>query len=132
MGQEESELHSNPRVQVIRASEAGSRPIADERGTLQPISLPDSRSEMDVHVISLKGGGRDGAFHYHSTAENLYYVLEGTLRLRLATGDVEASAGDAVWIPPGLPHGVSVGSTPARLLEVYWPAPADYVVVPEG
>ena len=99
---------------------------------LQPIPLPDSASQMDVHVISLVAGGRDGAFHYHSTAENLYYVLEGTLRLRLVDGDVEASAGDAVWIPAGVPHGVSVGSEAARLLEIYWPAPADYVVVPEG
>jgi mannose-6-phosphate isomerase-like protein (cupin superfamily) len=87
---------------------------------------------MDMHVIALTKDSRDGPFHYHSEAENVYYVLEGRLRLRLGDGHIEASAGDAVWIPPGLPHGVSVdGNGPVRLLEVYWPAPADYVVVPE-
>jgi mannose-6-phosphate isomerase-like protein (cupin superfamily) len=87
---------------------------------------------MDMHVIALGADSRDGPFHYHSASENVYYVLAGTLRLRLANEHVVVSEGDAVWIPAGLPHGVSVdGSGPVRLLEVYWPAPADYVIVQE-
>lgn len=83
---------------------------------------------MDVHVITLRPDGPDGAFHYHSSSENLYYVLGGQMRIRLNGDDVVLAAGDVAWIPPGLPHGVSIdGSEPVRLLEIYWPAPADFV-----
>jgi mannose-6-phosphate isomerase-like protein (cupin superfamily) len=103
-----------------------------DRGTIQPIPYPDSHSGMDMHVISLNADSKDGPFHYHSTSENFYYVLSGTVRLRLKDGPLLLSAGDSAWLPAGLPHGVSVdGAEPVKLLEVYWPAPADYVMVEE-
>jgi mannose-6-phosphate isomerase-like protein (cupin superfamily) len=87
---------------------------------------------MDLHVIELDPAGRDGAFHYHSRAENFYFILEGSIQLRLRGEALTLSSGDCVWIPPGLPHGVSLRSgEPARLLEIYWPAPADFVPVEE-
>lgn len=119
-------------MHVVRKTEAPTRDLPDERGTVRAIPLPNSRSEMDVHVIDLRSDGPDGAVHYHSSSENLYYVLEGQMRIRLGDGDVVLGPGDAAWIPPGLPHGVSVGgSEPVRLLEIYWPGPADFVRVQE-
>jgi mannose-6-phosphate isomerase-like protein (cupin superfamily) len=117
---------------VLRAAEAEWTPLADGRGSVRQLDIAESAAGMDLHIIELDPAGKDGAFHYHSKAENFYVILEGSIGLRLRGEVVSLSVGDCVWIPPELPHGVSVQSTErARLLEIYWPAPADYVPVEE-
>src|SRR6266853_2405372 len=42
--------------------------------------------------------------HLHRSDEEAWYVLEGTLCVRVGTDVVEASAGSAVFVPRGTPH----------------------------
>lgn len=55
------------------------------------------------------GGGGEGRplyqapLHLHEEDE-AWYVLEGTLRVRVADEEVEVSAGGAVIVPGGTPH----------------------------
>jgi mannose-6-phosphate isomerase-like protein (cupin superfamily) len=132
VGEEDSELHEAPQLRVLRGQGAAWGPLANERGRVRQLDIGESAAGMDMHVIELDPAGPDGPFHYHSRAENFYVILEGSIVLRLRGDAVTLSEGDAVWIPPELPHGVSVRSGErARLLEIYWPAPADYVSVEE-
>lgn len=86
-----------------------------------------------MHVIELTPGGPNGRFHFHSRNENIYLILEGTIELRLADRVESLSAGDSAWIPPGVPHAVAADpAVGARLLEIYWPAPSDFVEVVAG
>lgn len=42
--------------------------------------------------------------HYHPRAEEIYYILRGQARMRLAGEDRTAAPGDAILIPPGQRH----------------------------
>jgi mannose-6-phosphate isomerase-like protein (cupin superfamily) len=91
---------------------------------------PVDGSKLDVHVIELDPGGAPGHFHLHSTSENIYVVIAGAISVRHANGTIRLGAGDAVRFPPGVPHAATViGARPARLIEIYAPAPSDFVLV---
>jgi mannose-6-phosphate isomerase-like protein (cupin superfamily) len=58
-------------------------------------------------------------FHLHHADDECWYVLDGRLGFRLGDDEVEAGAGDAVFVPAGTPH-------------AYWNAqdgPTRYVLV---
>ena len=42
--------------------------------------------------------------HLHRNDDEAWYVLEGTLRVRVSKEEVEASAGSAVFVPRGTAH----------------------------
>lgn len=57
--------------------------------------------------------------HLHRSDDEAWYVLEGILRVRVGTEEIEAHAGSAVFVPRGTPH-------------TYWnpgPAPTRYLLV---
>jgi len=57
--------------------------------------------------------------HLHRSDDEAWYVLEGLLRVRVGTEEVEARASSAVFVPRGTPH-------------TYWnpgPAPTRYLLV---
>lgn len=57
--------------------------------------------------------------HVHFRDDEAWYVLEGTLRVRVGEDDVEARAGSAVLVPRGTPHTYwNPEATPTRYLLV--------------
>ena len=61
--------------------------------------------------------------HTHAVEDEMWQVLEGTLRFRLGEHDAEAPAGTFVFVPRGTPHAfVNVGAEPARILVMFTPA----------
>ena len=55
--------------------------------------------------------------HVHFRDDEAWYVLEGTLRVRVGEDEVEARAGSAVLVPRGTPHTYwNPEPTPARYL----------------
>ena len=57
--------------------------------------------------------------HLHRSDDEAWYVLEGTLRVRVGKEVVEAGAGAAVFVPRGTPHTYwNPGPDPARYLLV--------------
>ncbi len=42
--------------------------------------------------------------HIHHSDDGAWHVLEGSLRFRLADGEVDAPAGTTVFVPAGSPH----------------------------
>ena len=60
--------------------------------------------------------------HLHLADDEAWYVLEGTLRVRLGDDEIEAPAGTAVLGPRGTPHTYwNPGPGPARYLLVMRP-----------
>ncbi len=61
--------------------------------------------------------------HYHERLHDMFYVLEGTLTVRLGGETVEAGAGTFVCVPPGVVHTFSnPGEEPVRFLNFNTPA----------
>ena len=55
--------------------------------------------------------------HYHVKTEEIYYITQGTGRMRIENEVREVRAGDAVAIPPGVRHKLwNTGTEPLRLL----------------
>ena len=62
--------------------------------------------------------------HVHDKQDKFYYVVEGEGRFWLAEEEVPATAGDIVWAPAGLRHGVeNKGDGRLTLLVGIAPAP---------
>jgi len=45
--------------------------------------------------------------HYHPQTEEIYYILEGTGRMRIGDAVREVAPGDAIAIPPGAVHTIT-------------------------
>jgi quercetin dioxygenase-like cupin family protein len=67
--------------------------------------------------------GQGPPYHVHDTLDELIYVLEGSLRVRLVDRIEDAEAGAFVFIPRGLPHTwEGYGDRAVRFLVVVAPA----------
>jgi quercetin dioxygenase-like cupin family protein len=61
--------------------------------------------------------------HIHPRQDEFIYMLEGTFDLQLGDAKVQASAGDLVRMPRGIPHSYANNTaTPTRAL--FWVSPA--------
>jgi mannose-6-phosphate isomerase-like protein (cupin superfamily) len=61
--------------------------------------------------------------HVHPNADEIWYVLEGTFRVRLDDAIEDAPSGTFVFIPRGVPHTwQNVGAAPGRFLAILTPA----------
>lgn len=55
--------------------------------------------------------------HFHRLAEEIYFITHGRGRIRVGEEIAEVHPGDAVAIPPGVPHKLwNTGAEPLRLL----------------
>jgi mannose-6-phosphate isomerase-like protein (cupin superfamily) len=55
--------------------------------------------------------------HYHRLTEEIYFITEGTGRMRIGSEERDVVEGDAIAIPPGLIHKLwNTGSGDLRLL----------------
>jgi quercetin dioxygenase-like cupin family protein len=69
--------------------------------------------------------GEGPPLHLHASEDEVLYVLDGRLRVRLEEEIHEAPAGTFVFIPRGLPHTwQNAGEREARLLVLFTPATA--------
>jgi quercetin dioxygenase-like cupin family protein len=67
--------------------------------------------------------GQGPPLHIHALLDEVIYVLDGAIRVRLGDRVERAAAGACVFIPRGTPHTWAVASDgPARLLVVIAPA----------
>jgi hypothetical protein len=49
-------------------------------------------------------GSGPSYMHIHRSDDEAWHVLKGSLRFRLADGEVDAPAGTTVFVPAGAPH----------------------------
>jgi quercetin dioxygenase-like cupin family protein len=72
---------------------------------------------------AINAPGQGPPLHLHSRLDELIYVIDGTIRVRLEDRVERAAAGAYVFIPRGTPHTWTVdGDDTARLLVVVAPA----------
>jgi quercetin dioxygenase-like cupin family protein len=69
-------------------------------------------------IESLAPEGDSPPLHVHGTEDELFHVLEGTLRVRLGDDELVLEAGESVLAPKGVPHTYRVESRQARCLVV--------------
>lgn len=61
--------------------------------------------------------------HIHETCDESWWIIEGSLRFRLADEIAEAPVGSFVFVPRGTPHCFqNAGDVPARILVLFTPS----------
>ena len=106
-----------------------------DHGELRDLSARFGAEQLQFNVIKFDPG-EGGPLHYHvDPIEEYYFVLEGSLEIRIGDDVVEADAGTVAFAPPGvLQQPTNTGDDPAWLLSISAPrleATADGVVVVE-
>jgi len=98
-------------------------------GQLIEIRLDGARTGGALMVLEATiapGGGADE--HVHHNEDEGVVVLEGELELTLAGETRTVRAGDAAWMPRGVPHAFrNAGGAPARALGIATPAGLEHL-----
>ena len=82
----------------------------------------DGDGTLSLTEVPLAPGFAGPAPHRHRTLVDSFYVLEGTVTVRLGDEAITATAGSYVFVPPGNVHTFSNGAEePARLLNLMAP-----------
>ena len=71
--------------------------LAHRNSTIRNQSLAEARLPVGASTTA----------HYHPRTEEIYYILEGRGRMRLASELRDVAPGDAIAIPPGLVHQIT-------------------------
>lgn len=118
---------------VVRAADRGAAELRYGRGFVDRIVGPEiGATNVDLHVNRILAGSARGPYHLHPDGENVYLVLSGAVRVRVAGVDHDLGPDDAAFIPAGVPHSASnIGSVDAELIEIYAPAKPGFVEVTE-
>jgi mannose-6-phosphate isomerase-like protein (cupin superfamily) len=116
-------------VRVRRLSEAA----VEERGRLRSHFLLDAGDlgsrNLTVTWVDVPPGGEQRA-HWHPDSEQVYVIVRGSGRMRVAGDSEPVTEGDLVFIPPGAEHGIvndtseplvyiSAASPPISMAELY-------------
>ena len=82
------------------------------------------RSDALLVGLNCLEPGQVQAAHSHPDQDKFYYVVEGTGHFSLGDEQQQAEAGEVVWAPAGLPHGVkNQGESRLTLLVGIAPSP---------
>ncbi|MBI4288574.1 MAG: cupin domain-containing protein [Chloroflexi bacterium] len=96
------EAHSGTTNKRLIGRESGARNLEVILGTVAP------RGRADLHS--------------HGEAEQVVYVLEGSIEVEMFGERQTARSGQAIFLPAGQPHGLSApGDKPAKVLVIYAP-----------
>ena len=106
----------------------------------RPDTAPAPASPGRTVSLKLRGGDTGGSimmfeqtmpawtkstFHRHRDSDEVAYVLDGELTLKIGDGVTVAGAGSSAFMPRGVPHAWKVtGAETARVLFLYTPASA--------
>ncbi len=118
---------------VFNLADAPSHAMRYDRGTQYQLFGPhNGAANADVHINVLKLDSGRGPYHYHERAENFYIVLDGKVEVLVEGVRHLLQKDDVAFIPPGLRHSAGTAAdslVPARVIEIYAPAGADFNIV---
>jgi mannose-6-phosphate isomerase-like protein (cupin superfamily) len=119
------------RARIISPEDAPTKQLRYNRGSVvRFVDAEIGAKQVDLHLNTIYAGSAPGPYHLHEQVENVYYVIEGDVVIRIDGEDHRVQPGSVVFIPPGIPHSATnVGDTDARLLEIYAPVNVDFVEV---
>jgi mannose-6-phosphate isomerase-like protein (cupin superfamily) len=88
--------------------------------TLKTVRVPHDEGRDGISVLeSLAPYGDSPPLHVHAEEDEIFYVIEGELRVRAGDDEVRLGAGEAILAPQGVPHTYRVESPEgARLLVI--------------
>jgi mannose-6-phosphate isomerase-like protein (cupin superfamily) len=106
---------------VLRAGE-GERHEMGPNSTLIKATSDDTGGSFFFSETTIAPGFQGPPLHVHEKLHDMFYVLEGTLNVRIGDEEFEGGPGTFVCVPPGTPHKFSNQSDkPVRFLNFNTP-----------
>ncbi|MGN7300128.1 cupin domain-containing protein [Ferdinandcohnia sp. SAFN-114] len=93
--EEEFILRKNRRIKLNSSS---------EKTELFLLTPTNNNRNIEMHMIVIEPGGKSDK-PYVNNAEEVGYILKGTLTLSLGEEEYEVNEGDSVYFPGYIPHG---------------------------
>jgi mannose-6-phosphate isomerase-like protein (cupin superfamily) len=104
-------------VQTARLEDRPSFITADGSSIRELAGIPTGNATNQSLAEATVPPGGDTIEHFHRTSEEIYLFTSGMGRMRLGEQEAPVRAGDAVVIPPGIPHKLhNTGPEPLVLL----------------
>jgi mannose-6-phosphate isomerase-like protein (cupin superfamily) len=114
-------------VELIRRDHAPTKPLGS-RGIAYRLLGPGSCQHLELYVNVLDPGSGPGPYHYHSNADNIYFVLAGEGEVTVAGSRIAVRPGDMLLLSPGERHDIeNTGREHLQVLEIKAPAGSDFV-----
>jgi mannose-6-phosphate isomerase-like protein (cupin superfamily) len=111
-----------PRATVHRAGE-GERHLAGNSEILIKATGEETAGSFFLSESTIEPHFPGPPLHTHEHLHDMFFVLEGTLQMRLGEETLEIQPGAFVCVPPGVPHTFSnPGDAPVRFLNFNTPA----------
>jgi quercetin dioxygenase-like cupin family protein len=119
-------------VRIIRAADVVVRDRGGGVRTTHLVTAASARETPFVNGVTEFDPGAALDFHYHDCPESVL-VLEGRARFELEDGSHPMEAGDATFVPAGVPHRfVNTGDDRMRLFFVYGSSSPTRTMVASG
>jgi mannose-6-phosphate isomerase-like protein (cupin superfamily) len=115
---------------IVRAASLVPRSLRDGWATEIDYVPADSGSgHLSIRVYRLKASGGVGPYHRHTASDSAYFVLRGSVTVRLEDEVATLSPDDLVFVPSGVAHSVANESDEeVAFLEIYGPGTADFIL----
>ena len=90
----------NTSTRVLQRSVADVAPWAETCGQIRPVIEEKDGAAAEVHHLEIT----DAKLHYHKRTDEIYYVLDGTGRMRVGDEEIELRKDMVVYVPRGEKH----------------------------
>src|SRR5713226_8313400 len=109
-------------ARVIRPDEGTSFKLGGIEARIL-ISSADTAGAFAIVEAPINPRTLAGPLHTHHNEDALWYVIDGEFGAQVGDEEIHEGPGAVVFAPRGIPHTYwNPGSTPARYLEMAWPA----------
>ena len=76
------------------------QPWTETCGQIRPLIGEKDGAAAEVHHLEIT----DAKLHYHERTDELYYIIDGSGRMRLDDEEIELRSGVVVYVPRGVKH----------------------------
>src|SRR5882672_491424 len=76
------------------------KPWTETCGQIRPLIEEKDAAAAEVHHLEIT----DAKLHFHEHTDEIYYVLDGSGRMRLGDDEIELRKDVAVYVPRGMKH----------------------------
>ena len=90
----------NSQLSFLRRDLGSVKPWTETCGQIRPLIEEKDAAAAEVHHLEIT----DAKLHFHQRTDEIYYVLDGTGRMRLDENEIELRRDVVVYVPRGMKH----------------------------
>ncbi|PLR91588.1 helix-turn-helix domain-containing protein [Bacillus sp. T33-2] len=100
----EEDTNESEEEYVVRKNRRKKLNSPAEKAEVFLLTPTNNSRNIEMHMIMIEPGGKSDKLYVNS-AEEVGYVLNGTLTLHLGDDSFEVKEGDSIYFPGNIPHG---------------------------